>query len=390
MKAYGMAKERYAELGVDTEKALTILSLQSISLHCWQGDDVKGFENISRPTDMLVTGDHPGKAGDVNELRSLMEKALFQIRGRHRVNLHAMYGEFGRKRIDRNQIGVEHFEGWIEWAKERGYGLDFNPTMFSHPKARGFTLSSKDKSIRRFWIEHVCRCREIGAEMGRRLNTPCIHNIWIPDGMKDQCIDKAGHRAMLSESLDEIFEKRYDKRRIKDSLESKLFGIGTESFVVGSHELYLGYASKHNLMLCLDLGHFHPTESIGDKISSILQFSPELLLHLSRGVRWDSDHVVLFDDQLRDVVQEVVRANALDRVHLALDFFDGSLDPVKAWVIGVKAVQRALLYALLEPIQLLKGLEEKGDYTGRLALLEELKSMPWGAIWEEHEERTGL
>jgi L-rhamnose isomerase len=390
MKAYDIAKERYAELGVDTEKALSVLSCQSISLHCWQGDDVKGFENISVPSDMLVTGDHPVKARTVNELRSFIEKALSQIQGRHRVNLHAMYGEFGRKKIDRNQIGSEHFKGWIDWAKERGYGLDFNPTMFSHPKAKGFTLASKDKNIRKFWIEHVWLCREIGAEMGKQLNTPCIHNIWIPDGMKDQCIDKAGYRAILSESLDEIFEKRYSRRHIKESLESKLFGIGTESFVAGSHELYLGYALKHNLMLCLDLGHFHPTESIGDKISSILQFSPELLLHLSRGVRWDSDHVVLFDDQMRDVAHEVVRTNALDRVHLALDFFDGSLDPVKAWVIGAKSVQKSLLYALLEPTSLLKDLEEKGDYTGRLALLEELKSMPWGAVWEQFEKKTRL
>ncbi len=387
-KAYENARERYAQLGVDVDAALKRLAKKGISLHCWQGDDIGGFE---RPDAALsgggiqATGNYPGKARNVAELRMDLEKALSLIPGRHRVNLHAVYGEFGGRRVDRDEIEPEHFEGWVAWAKSRGLGLDFNATLFSHPKAgSGLTLSSKDSSVRAFWTEHVRRCREIAAYMGSRLGTPCVHNLWLPDGMKDFCVDRAGYRAVLRGSLDEVYAVRYDSRHLKDSVEPKLFGIGSESFVVGSHEFYLGYALMHGLMVCLDMGHFHPTESVADKISALLQFFPEMLLHVSRGVRWDSDHVVVFDDQVRDVAQEIVRCNALERVHVALDYFDASINRVAAWVIGARATEKALLYALLEPTERLVELERQGDYSARLALLEELKTLPFGAVWDHY------
>ncbi len=299
------------------------------------------------------------------------------------MNLHASYGEFGNKLVDRDEIEPAHFQGWVDWGKDNGIGIDFNSTLFSHPKADdGFTLSSKDESIRKFWVEHVKRCREIADFMGKQQGSMCIHNIWIPDGMKDTPIDRYGYRALLKKSLDESLEKSYDPRHMKDAVEAKLFGIGSESFVVGSHEFYLSYAVKNDVLLCVDAGHFHPTEVIGDKISSIMQFVPELLLHMTRGVRWDSDHVVTLNDDSLLICQEIVRADLLDRVHFGLDFFDASINRVGAYVTGVRAVLKGLLIALLEPVSTLKELEEKGLWFQRLAMLEEMKSMPWGAVWD--------
>ncbi len=384
-EAYRVAREQYDEAGVDTEAALERLGAVPLSLHCWQGDDVRGFENRGETlvgSGLAVTGSHPGRARNAAELRLDLEQALGLIPGRHRVNLHAMYGEFTGP-VDRDAIGPEHFAGWEEWAKERGLGLDFNPTLFAHPKARaGFTLSSTDESTRGFWVEHVRRCRGIATHMGRTLGTPAIHNLWIPDGAKDAVIDRWERRSLLRESLDKIFMTAHPVTEMKDSLESKLWGVGSEAFVVGSHEFYMGYALSRGGMLCLDMGHFHPTESVADKVSAILQFSGELLLHVSRGVRWDSDHVVVLDDQLKEVMAEVVRAGALDRVHFALDYFDATLNRVAAWVIGARATQKALLAALLEPVSRLRELDAAGDGAGKLALLEEQKTMPLGAVWD--------
>jgi len=384
--SYQIARDRYAEFGVDCEAALSALAAVSLSLHCWQGDDVGGFE---RPDATLsgggiqVTGKHPGKARTAQELRSDLEKALSLIPGRHRVNLQATYGEFGGKTVDRDQVEREHFQGWISWAKERGLKLDFNASLFSHPKADdGWTLSHRDPGMRSFWIEHVKRCRAISADMGRELGSPCIHDLWIPDGAKDTPADRWTPRRLLRESLDEIYQTRYPAAVMKDAVESKLFGIGSESYVVGSHEFYLSYALAHNQIVCLDTGHFHPTESIADKISAILQFSDELLLHLSRGIRWDSDHVVTLTDDLRAVMEEVVRGQALGRVHLATDFFDGSMNRVGAWVIGARATLRALLAALLSPQERLKKAEQAGDNFARLALMEEARSLPLGSVWD--------
>jgi L-rhamnose isomerase len=393
-KAYQIAEEQYGRLNVDTERAVAALEEVPLSLHCWQGDDVGGFE---RPDAALsgggiqVTGAYPGKARNIMELRSDLEKAFSLIPGRHRLNLHAIYGEFGGKRVDRDKIEPKHFEGWIEWAKRHNLELDFNCTCFSHPKAEsGFTLSSKFEAVRAFWIEHVKRCREISAHMGRELGSPCIHNLWIPDGSKDIPADRLTHRALLKESLDEIYATEYPNSEMKDAVESKLFGIGSESFVVGSHEFYLGYALTRGKMLCLDLGHFHPTESIADKVSAILQFSDELLLHMSRGVRWDSDHVVILSDEVRYACEEIIRGKFLEQVHLVLDFFDGSINRVGAWVIGARAVLKGLLIALLEPGKTLRGFEEAGDNFSRLALMEELKTMPFGAVWDYHCLKQGL
>jgi L-rhamnose isomerase len=303
--------------------------------------------------------------------------------GKQRLNLHAIYGEFGGKLIDRDQIEVKHFQGWIDWAKKRGIGLDFNCTCFSHPLADdGFTLASKDEKIRKFWVEHTKRCRQIGAEMGKQLGTPSIHNIWIPDGMKDTPIDRNTLRKLLKKSLDEIFAVKYPKEYLKDSVESKLFGIGSESMVVGSHDFYLGYAIKNNTMITLDNGHFHPTEQVGDKISSILHFVDELLLHLTRGVRWDSDHILTFNDELLLIVQEIVRSKALNKVSVGLDFFDASLNRIGAYVVGTRAAQMAFLYALLEPTGMLVKLEEENKNFERLAFLELLKTKPYGAVWD--------
>lgn len=385
-KDFRRAAEVYAREGVDAAAALEAISGRSVSLNCWQGDDVGGFEGSHAGLaggGIMATGRYPGRARNPDELRRDMETALSLIPGRHRANLHAIYGEFGGKAVDRDRIEAAHFRGWIDWASRFGVGLDFNSTLFSHPKAEsGLTLGSKSAEVRSFWIEHAARCREIAAVMGRELRTPCIHNIWAPDGMKDFPADRFGHRALLKRSLDSVLAKKYDPAEMKDAVESKLFGIGVESFTAGSHEFYMGYALTRDIMLCLDLGHFHPTESVADKISSILQFSKELLIHVSRGVRWDSDHVPVFDDGLREVFLEIVRSGSLGRVHVALDFFDASINRVAAWVIGARASLKCLLYALLEPSSRLSALEEAGDGAGHIALLERLKTMPFGAVWD--------
>ncbi|HUU17098.1 MAG TPA: L-rhamnose isomerase [Sedimentisphaerales bacterium] len=383
-KAYEQAKQRYAELGVDTETAMEQLSATAISLHCWQGDDVGGFESDEGLSGggIMATGAYPGKARTPDELRADLEKALSLIPGKHRLNLHAMYGETKGK-VERNELSPEHFTAWIDWAKANGLGVDFNGSFFSHPKAEsGFTLSSADEGIRRFWVEHGIVCREIGAAMGKELGTPCVTNLWIPDGYKDIPVDRKGPRQRLKKSLDEIFAEPMDRNCLLDAVESKLFGIGSESYVVGSHEFYLGYAIENKTLLCLDTGHFHPTEVVSDKISSVLTFLDEILLHVSRGVRWDSDHVVVLSDELRAIAEQIVRGDYLQRVHIGLDFFDASINRIAAWVIGTRCMIKALLIALLEPAEKLREIELDGDYTARLAMLEELKTMPFGAVWD--------
>jgi len=383
-KAYEAAKARYAELGVDSDKAMDRLSEIAISLHCWQGDDVGGFESSEGLTGggIMATGAYPGKARTADELRADLEKALSLIPGKHRLNLHAIYAET-KGRVERNELDPKHFAAWIEWAKVNGLVMDFNGTFFSHPKAEsGFTLSSADEGVRKFWVEHAIACRTIGAAMGKALGTPCVTNLWIPDGSKDIPVDRKGPRERLEKSLDEIFAKKMDRSRLLDAVESKLFGIGSESYVVGSHEFYLGYAIRNKTLLCLDTGHFHPTEVVSDKISSVLMFLDEILLHVSRGVRWDSDHVVILSDELRAIAGEIVRGDYLHRVHIGLDFFDASINRIAAWVIGTRCMIKALLIALLEPSEKLRKIELNGDYTSRLAMLEEIKTLPFGAVWD--------
>jgi L-rhamnose isomerase len=384
-RAYIAAKERYAVLGVDTAVALAQLEEAHVSLPCWQGDDVCGFEGCAVPSaaGIAVTGGYLGRARNAEELRQDLAMALRLIPGTHRVNLHASYAETGGRPVDRDQLAPIHFQAWMDWAKERQLGLDFNPTFFSHAlAAEGLTLSHPDRGIREFWIEHGRACRRIGAAMGLVLNSPCVTNVWIPDGAKDAPVDRRGPRRRLQESLDTMFAERYDFEHLQDAVEAKLFGIGSESYVVGSHEFYLGYAITRGTLLCLDSGHFHPTEQISDKISAVLSFVRGMLLHISRGVRWDSDHVPIFSDDVLAIAQEIVRGGYLDRVHIGLDFFDASLNRVAAWVIGARAVLKALLVALLEPRDQLQELEIHGDFTSRLARLEELKSMPFGAVWD--------
>ena len=384
-KAYDTGKQCYAELGVDTEGAIEKLSKIAISLHCWQGDDVGGFETNQGLTGggIMATGSYPGKARTVDELRMDFEKALSLIPGKHRINLHSIYAETGGKKIERNELQPEHFSVWVDWAKANGLGMDFNGSFFSHPKASGgFTLASFDEGIRRFWVEHGIACRKIGEYMGRELGSPCITNIWVPDGHKDIPIDRKKPRELLRSSLDEILASKLDERYNLDSVESKLFGIGSESYVVGSHEFYMGYAIENKILLCLDTGHFHPTEVISDKISSVLTFLDEILLHVSRGVRWDSDHVVILSDELRAIAEEIVRGNYLERVHIGLDYFDASINRVAAWVIGTRCMIKALLKALLEPTDKLRRMETSGDFTSRLAMLEELKTLPLGSVWD--------
>ncbi len=392
-RAYEAARDRYAELGVDTKAALRRLTGVSISLHCWQGDDVGGFETGGSGElggGLAATGGYPGKARTPDELRSDAEKALACIPGKHRFNLHAFYGEFGGKRVDRNEIGPEHFSGWIDWARSRRLGLDFNPTFFSHPRAAdNITLSHRDKAIREFWIEHGIACRRIGAAFGRAQGTPCVTNLWIPDGMKDSPVDRTGPRERLVESLDAVFSEPLDPNVNLDAVEGKLFGIGCESYTVGSHEFYFGYAVSRRKLLTLDTGHYHPTETVADKISATLMYLPEILLHVSRGVRWDSDHVVVLNDDLEALGQELVRGNYLGRTHIGLDYFDASINRVAAWTIGTRNMLKALLKGLLEPTEMLRTLEASGDYTGRLALLEEAKMLPFGAIWDYYCESAG-
>jgi L-rhamnose isomerase len=384
-QAYQLARERYAAMGVDTTAAMAALRGIAISVHCWQGDDVGGFENSAGLTGggIQATGNYPGKARNADELRSDFEQALRLIPGRHRVNLHAIYGESVGRPVTRDQIGPEQFSGWIEWAKSRDIGLDFNGTFFSHPLAAdGFTLAHRDEAVRRFWVRHGQACRAIAERMGRELGAPCVCNVWIPDGWKDMPVDRKGPRERLAQSLDEMFAAPLDPRHVLDSIEGKLFGIGSESYVVGSHEFYLGYAIANRKLLCLDSGHFHPTESAADKISSVLMQLDAILLHVSRGVRWDSDHVVTLSDELRAIAEELVRGDYLGRVHIGLDYFDASINRVAAWVIGTRAILQSLLVALLEPIEMLRQFESTGDLTARLALLEELKTFPSGAVWD--------
>jgi len=392
-KSFAFAQERYSQLGVDVDQALKRLAQIPISLHCWQGDDVGGFENFGGTLGggLVATGNFPGKARTPDELREDLETAYTLIPGKHRLNLHAFYGEFGGKKVDRDEIAPEHFKTWISWAKKNGLGLDFNPTCFSHPKAAdGFTLSNRDKGIRKFWIEHCIRSREIGAAMGKALGKTCVTNVWIPDGMKDTPADRNAPRARLAESLDAIFKKAITPKLNLDAVEPKLFGIGSESYVVGSHEFYLGYAVSRKKLLTLDAGHYHPTEGIADKISSVLQFLPEILLHVSRGVRWDSDHVVILNDDLLSIAREIVANGFEKRVHIGLDYFDASINRVAAWTIGTRNMLRALLIALLEPTDMLQGTEAAGDFTTRLALQEEIKSLPFGAVWDYYCEKKGV
>ncbi len=392
-RAYESARDRYAELGVNADAALSRLAGVPISLHCWQGDDVGGFEHFGTGLGggLAATGNYPGKARTPDELRSDAQKAFSLIPGRHRFNLHAFYGEFGGRTVDRDQIGPQHFEGWIDWARRLGIGLDFNPTFFSHPNAAdNFTLSHADTAIREFWIAHGVACRRIGATIGKSLNNTCVTNFWIPDGMKDTPVDRVQPRERLITALDAIFDDAVDPAHNLDAVEGKLFGIGCESYTVGSHEFYYGYAVSRRKLLTLDSGHYHPTETVTDKISSVLIFLPEILLHVSRGVRWDSDHVVVLNDDLEAVGQELVRGNFLDRVHIGLDYFDASINRVAAWTIGTRNMIKSLLKALLEPTDTLRTLEANGDYTERLALLEEIKTLPFGAVWDRYCETSGV
>jgi len=384
-QAYNLAQERYAELGVNTDQALARLADVSLSLHCWQGDDVGGFENPGGELTggIAATGNYPGKARSADELRRDLDLAYSLLPGSHRLNLHAIYAETGGRWVERNDLRPEHFSTWVEWAKANHHGLDFNPTCFSHPLAAdGFTLSHRDPAIRQFWIEHCLASRKIGEHFGRQLGTPAVTNVWLPDGYKDTPIDRLTPRVLLRDSLDAIFAEKIDPRFNLDAVEPKLFGIGSESYVTGSMEFYTGYTITRGILLTLDAGHFHPTETIADKISSLLLYLDQLQLHVSRGVRWDSDHVVIYNDDLQAIAQEIVRCGALERVHIGLDYFDASINRIAAWAIGARSTLRSLLSALLEPAEQLVGLEIEGDFSQRLALLEELKVLPANAVWD--------
>lgn len=391
-QAWELAKQRFAAVGVDVDAALTRLDTLPVSMHCWQGDDVTGFEN---PDAVLTggiqaTGNYPGKARNAAELRSDLELALTLIPGPKRLNLHAIYLESDTP-VARNKIEPRHFSHWVEWAKKHHLGLDFNPSCFSHPlSADGFTLSHADPKIRQFWIEHCQASRRVSAYFGEQLGTASVMNIWIPDGMKDTPIDRLAPRQRLLSALDEVISEKLNPAHHIDAVESKLFGIGAESYTVGSNEFYMGYAASRQTALCLDAGHFHPTEVISDKISSAMLYVPRLLLHVSRPVRWDSDHVVLLDDETQAIASEIIRHNLFDRVHIGLDFFDASINRIAAWVIGTRNMKKALLRALLEPTERLRQLELRGDYTARLALLEEQKSLPWQAVWEGYCQRNDV
>lgn len=388
-KAYELARERYASIGIDTEAALKKLADIHISLHCWQADDVAGFESDGDLTGGIqATGNYPGKARNIDELRSDILKALSLIPGTHRLNLHEIYGDFKGKKVDRDEVDFSYFESWVEWAMANGLKLDFNSTSFSHPKSGDLTLANPNDEIRGFWIEHTRRCRAIADEIGRRQGSPCVMNLWIHDGSKDITVNRMLYRSLLKDSLDKIFETKYE--HMLDSLESKVFGIGLESYTVGSNDFYTAYCTQKQKLITLDTGHFHPTESIADKVSSMLLFVPALMLHVSRPVRWDSDHVTIINDETLDLAKEIVRCDALDRVNIGLDYFDGSINRIGAYVIGTRATQKCLLQALLEPIETLRGYEAAGKGFERLALLEEAKSMPWGAVWDEFCRRNGV
>jgi L-rhamnose isomerase len=390
---FELAKQAYAKWGVDVEEVVEKLKNVPISIHCWQGDDVAGFEvnqnELSGGID--VTGNYPGKATTAEELRSDLEKALSLIPGKHRVNLHAIYAETNGEVVERDQLEPKHFENWVNWAKENGLGLDYNPTLFSHPKAAdGLTLSHPNEEIREFWINHCIGSRKIGEYFGKELGTPALTNIWIPDGYKDIPSDRLTPRKRLKDSLDKIFAVETDEKYNLDAVESKVFGIGSESYVVGSHEFYLNYAMKNDKLCLLDTGHYHPTETVSNKISSMLLFSEKLALHVSRPVRWDSDHVVILDDELKEIALEIVRNDALNRVIIGLDFFDASINRVAAWTIGTRNMIKAMLYAMLVPNEYLKQLQEEGNFTERLALMEEFKTYPFGAIWDYYCEKMGV
>lgn len=391
---FEQARQAYAEWGVDVDAALSALNDVQISLHCWQGDDVGGFETPDSSLSgggIQVTGNYPGKARNIGELRQDLEKALSLIPGKHRLNLHAIYGDFEGRRVDRDQVEPKHFRSWVDWADQNGLALDFNATCFSHPlAASGYTLSNADPSVREFWIEHAKRCREIAAGFGKALRKRSVHNLWIPDGAKDHVVARHAARERLLDSLDEVYSLQLDPRNLGDAVECKLFGIGSEAFVVGSHEFYMGYALSRKLMLCLDMGHFHPTESVADKVSSLLLYLPELLIHVSRGVRWDSDHVVVLSDDLRALMQEIVRADALGKVNIALDYFDAEMNRVGAWVVGSRATLKAILEALLEPAAVARSYEAKGQAFGRLATLEEAKNLPLGDVWDYYCQAKGV
>lgn len=380
---YNIARDRYASMGVDTEIVLDKMKDFHLSIHCWQADDVTGFENRGESLSggIQVNGNYPGKARNIDELRSDIEYVMTLLPGKHRLNLHEIYGDFNGKCIDRNQCEPEHFRSWIDWGREKGIKLDFNSTSFSHPKSGDLTLSNPDKSIREFWIEHSMRCRKIAEAIGEAQQDPCILNTWIHDGSKDLTVNRYLYRELLEESLDTIFKKKY--RWMKDCVESKVFGIGLESYTVGSNDFYTAYAAKHNMMITLDTGHFHPTESVADKVSAMLLFVPELMLHVSRPVRWDSDHVTIMDDPTVDLFSEIVRAGALNRVHYGLDYFDGTLNRIGAYIIGARASQKSMIRALLEPIAKLREYELNDMRFERLALLEECKSMPWATVYDE-------
>ena len=381
-QAYAIARERYAAIGIDTDQVLETLQHISLSLHCWQADDVTGFETPDGQLSggIQATGNYPGKARNIDELRADILKAASYIPGKHRLNLHEIYGEFGGQFVDRDQVEISHFEGWMQWAEENGMKLDFNSTSFSHPKSGNLSLSNPDEQIRQFWIEHTRRCRAIAEEMGKRQGDPCIMNIWVHDGSKDITVNRMAYRALLKDSLDQIFATRYT--HMKDCIESKVFGIGLESYTVGSNDFYIGYGVQNQKIITLDTGHFHPTESVADKVSSLLLYVPELMLHVSRPVRWDSDHVTIMNDETLDLCKEIVRCNAIDRVHIGLDYFDASINRIGAYVIGSRATQKCLLQALLEPIDTLRRYEASERGFERLALLEEAKSLPWGAVWD--------
>ncbi len=386
-QSFSLAKERFGSLGVDVDHALERLAGGALSLHCWQGDDVAGFEGTDEAIGggLAITGSYPGRARTAIELRSDLDRALALIPGTHRLNLHASYAETGGRRVERDQLRPDHFAGWIDWAKAKGMGLDFNPTYFAHPKAAdGTTLTHPDAGIRRFWVDHGIACRRIGAAFGAALGTPCITNVWIPDGSKDTPADRKGPRERLLQSLDSVFAEPIDPSHNRDAVEGKLFGLGSEAYVVGSHEFYLGYAITRRKILCLDAGHFHPTEVVSDKLSAVLAYLDEVLLHVSRGVRWDSDHVVILNDELVALAQEIVRGDFLGRVRIGLDFFDASINRVAAWVIGTRSMLKALLLALLEPTPALREREAAGDLTARLALMEEWKSLPHGTVWDAY------
>jgi L-rhamnose isomerase len=392
-RAFALAQEHYAEWGVDVQAALERLVTVAISLHCWQGDDVGGFEESGQEIGggLAVTGQYPGKARTALELRSDLDKTLSLLPGAHRLNLHASYAETEGRKIERDALEPEHFRNWIEWARSRRIGIDFNPTFFAHRLAKsGYTLAHADPGIARYWIDHGIACRRVGAAIGKALGTPCITNVWVPDGSKDSPIDRAGPRKRLAESLDAIFAEPTDPAFNRDAVEGKLFGIGSEAFVAGSHEFYFGYAVSRRKLLCLDTGHYHPTEIVSDKISAVLMYLDEILLHVSRGVRWDSDHVVILSDELMAIAQELVRGDYLGRVHIGLDFFDASINRVAAWVIGSRCMLKALLLAFLEPSETIRRLEAEGDTTARLALLEELKTLPVGAVWDHYCRKHGV